>query len=122
MAEVTETARARVRKLLSDWDWPDPAILDDILALGDEAVPALDELLTPELLALSQTEEREDSVVYYAMELLSRHWERPDARPHLPDTPTGRWTTTWRRRCRTPFTAWGRTRLTTCCRSSPMRR
>ena len=71
MAEVTETARVRVQKLLSDWDWPDPAILDDILALGEEAVPALEELLTPELLALARTAEREDSVVYYAMELLA---------------------------------------------------
>lgn len=71
MAEVTETARARVQKLLSDWDWPDPAVLEDILALGDEALPALDELLTPERLALARGDEREDSVVYFAMELLS---------------------------------------------------
>ncbi len=55
MADVTETARARVQRLRHNWNWPDPALLEDILALGEEAVPALDALLTPELLAASHT-------------------------------------------------------------------
>lgn len=71
MAEVTEEARARVAKLLSDWSWPAPATLEDILALGEEAVPALAEVLTPERLAESHTGEQADLVVYYALELLA---------------------------------------------------
>ena len=71
MTEVTENARARVAKLVEDWDWPHPAILGDILALGDEAVPALAEMLTPELLEAAQTDEQADTTVYYALELLA---------------------------------------------------
>ena len=71
MAEATEEARAKTAKLVSDWDWPDPATLEDILALGDKAVPALAELLTPELLASAQTDEQADTTVYYALELLA---------------------------------------------------
>ncbi len=71
MAEVTEIARARVARLVEDWDWPDPTVLGDILALGAEAVPALDALLTPELLQAAHTDEHADVVVYYALELLS---------------------------------------------------
>lgn len=80
MAEVTEVARARVAKLVSDWDWPDPAVLEDILALGVEAVPALDALLTPELLRAAHADEQADVVVYYALELLSA-LETPAAIP-----------------------------------------
>ena len=80
MAEVTETARARVQKLLTDWDWPDPAILEDILALGAGAVPALEEFLTPKLLADALGDERADALVYYAMELLAA-LETPAAIP-----------------------------------------
>ena len=71
MPEVSETARARVQALVEHWDWPDPAILEAIFGLGEEAVPALDELLTPERLAASHEDEEADSVVYYAMELLA---------------------------------------------------
>ncbi len=70
MAEVTEAARARVARLVENWDWPDPAILGDILALGDEAVPALDELLTPERVAATVEEARADALVYYAIKIL----------------------------------------------------
>jgi hypothetical protein len=80
MAEVTEAARVRVAKLVESWDWPDPAILEDILALGAEAVPALDELLTPERLESAQTDEQDDVVVYYALELLAA-LETPAAIP-----------------------------------------
>ena len=80
MAEVTEIARARVAKLVSDWDWPDPSVLEDILALGAEAVPALDALLTPELLRAAHADEQADVVVYYALELLSA-LETPAAIP-----------------------------------------
>ena len=80
MAEVTEIARARVAKLVENWDWPDPAILEDILALGAEAVPALDKLLTPERLESAQTDEQDDVVVYYALELLAA-LETPAAIP-----------------------------------------
>ena len=80
MAEVTEIARRRVARLVLDWDWPEPAILEDILALGEEAVPALDELLTPELLQAAHTDEEADAVVYYALELLSA-LETPAAIP-----------------------------------------
>ncbi len=71
MPDVTETARARVQALVSDWDWPEPAVLEDILALGEEAVPALADLLTPERLALAREDGEADAVVYYAMELLA---------------------------------------------------
>lgn len=71
MVEVTETARRRVQKLVEDWDWPAPAILEDIVALGEEAVPALAELLTPERLAEAEDDEQADALVYYAMELLA---------------------------------------------------
>lgn len=80
MAEVTEIARARVAKLVSEWDWPDPAVLEDILALGAEAVPALDALLTPELLRAAHADEQADVVVYYALELLAA-LETPAAIP-----------------------------------------
>lgn len=80
MVEVTEIARARVAKLVSDWDWPDPAILEDILALGTDAVPVIDELLTPERLEAAQTDEQADTIVYYAMELLAA-LETPSAIP-----------------------------------------
>jgi predicted hotdog family 3-hydroxylacyl-ACP dehydratase len=71
MTEVTETARARVAKLVSDWDWPNPAVLEGILALGDEAVPALAAVLTPELLEAVKTDEDADTLVYYGLELLA---------------------------------------------------
>jgi len=71
MAEVTEIARERVAKLVLDRDWPDPVTLEAILALGDEAVPALAALLTPERLAAAKTDEDADTLVYYVMELLA---------------------------------------------------
>jgi len=70
MAEVTEVARARVAKLVENWDWPDPAILEDILALGTDAVPAIDELLTPERVAATIEDAQADAIVYYAIKLL----------------------------------------------------
>jgi hypothetical protein len=70
MAEVTEVARARVAKLVENWDWPDPAILEDILALGTDAVPAIDELLTPERVAATVEDAQADAIVYYAIKLL----------------------------------------------------
>jgi len=70
MAEVTDIARARVAKLVSDWDWPDPVVLEDILALGGDAVPALDELLTPEWVAATVEDAQADAIVYYAIKLL----------------------------------------------------
>ena len=71
MAEVTETARQRVQRMVVNWDWPDPAILEDIIALGEDAVPAMEELLTPKLLKKSHTQQREDSVVFYCIVALS---------------------------------------------------
>jgi len=70
MAEVTEIARARVARLAENWDWPDPTVLEDILALGGEAVPALDELLTPEWVAATVEDAQADAIVYYAIKLL----------------------------------------------------
>lgn len=70
MAEVTDAARARAARLVENWDWPDPAILEDILALGADAVPAIDELLTPERVAATVEDARADAIVYYAIQLL----------------------------------------------------
>ena len=80
MADVTETARVRVQRLVPHWNWPDPALLEDILALGDQAVPALDALLTSERLAASHTDEDADGIVYYSLELLAA-LQTPDAIP-----------------------------------------
>jgi len=70
MAEITEAARTRIAKLVKNWNWPDPAILEDILALGEEAVPALAELLTPELLAAARIDDAANTLVYYCVALL----------------------------------------------------
>ncbi len=63
--------RQRVAALLPHWDWPDPAVLQDILALEGDAVPALAALLTPERLAAAHADGQADAVVYYAVHLLS---------------------------------------------------
>ena len=78
MAEVTEEARARVAKMLSDWDWPAPQTLEDIYALGEDAVPALIEVLTPELLADALVDDRADTILYYIMEMLA-DFQTPEA-------------------------------------------
>ena len=82
MTEVTEAARTRVQRLVENWDWPDPAILEDILALGEEAVPALAERLTPELLADAQVDDEANALVFYAAEILGE-LKRPAAIPIL---------------------------------------
>ena len=82
MTEMTETARLSVQRLVENWDWPDPAILEDIIALGEESVPALIENLTPEMLADAQSDDAANSIVYYSVELLGE-LKQPAAIPTL---------------------------------------
>ena len=57
--------------LVYNWEWPDPAIFEDFIALGEEAIPALAELLSPEMLDALVEDEEAEILVYYALQLLS---------------------------------------------------
>lgn len=71
MPDVTETAQAQVQRLAENWNWPDPAILEDILALGPEAIPAIEERLTPEFFRRVQLEDRENTFLFYLIHVLA---------------------------------------------------
>jgi hypothetical protein len=62
-------ARERVARLLENWDWPDPAILEEIAALGEAAIPAIQDALTPELLADTHVDDQAAATAYYLAEV-----------------------------------------------------
>lgn len=72
MAEenIQEVARVHVARLVEGWDWPDPAILADIVALGEAAIPAIQDALTPELLADTFVDDQAGATVLYLAEVL----------------------------------------------------
>ncbi len=68
---MTETDESTARRLLlrldREWDWPPPSLLEEIIACGEAAVAPLDELLSPELLAAAETDDKASGLVYYAL-------------------------------------------------------
>lgn len=80
--QVSPVARERAQNLMAHWDWPDPAILEDILALGEEALPAVAELLTPERLEATHGGGAADAVVFYCIQILAA-LRNPQAIPLL---------------------------------------
>ena len=74
--ETTEASRAAVQRLQEEWDWPDPALLREIVAHGEAAIAPLTELLTPEVIRMCKSDDYSNSIVYYVIRLL--------AEPHSP--------------------------------------
>lgn len=68
--DIQEIARGRVARLIVNWDWPEPQILEDIVALGEAAIPAIEAALTPERLAAAETDGAANLVVYYLIGIL----------------------------------------------------
>jgi len=70
MTEATEKARALIARLAENWDWPLPALIEEIVAIGGEVVPAIAERLTQEFFLDARTEDRENSLLFYFTHLL----------------------------------------------------
>ena len=64
------TARRLLLRLDQDWDWPPPALLEEIIACGEAAVRPLEDLLTPELFAAAAESDKASSLAYYGLSLL----------------------------------------------------
>ena len=70
MTKPIENARALLAKLAERWDWPPPALLEEIVAIGGEIVPAIAERLTPDFFRKARTEARESGQLYYFVQIL----------------------------------------------------
>jgi hypothetical protein len=68
--DIAQIARERVARLVENWDWPEPQILEDIVALGEAAIPVIEDVLTPELQAETHTDNQAGATVYYLAEVL----------------------------------------------------
>jgi len=82
MTEATENACAMIAKLAENWDWPAPALIEEMVAVGGEIVPAIAERLTPEFFLKARTEDRENSLLFYFTQLLGDSGN-PEAIPIL---------------------------------------
>lgn len=65
-----EEARERVQRLATHWNWPEPTILEDIIALGEDSIAPIEELLTPELLKAAREDDRAGAIAYYCLRVL----------------------------------------------------
>ena len=70
MTEATDNARALIAKLAENWDWPAPALIEEIVGIGGEVVPVIAERLTPEFFLKARSEDRENSLLFYFTQLL----------------------------------------------------
>ena len=93
-------ARRLLLRLDQEWDWPSPALLDEIIACGEAAVRPLEDLLTPDLWDAAQEDDKAASLSYYALGLLGS-LNTPAAIPALVrafplvDEDTQEWMSDW---------------------------
>ena len=64
------TARQLLLRLEQEWEWPSPALLQEIIACGEAAIGPIQALLTPELMRRSHSDERASAVAYYGLGVL----------------------------------------------------